>query len=181
MPASDRASGTSRSRNPGDYRLLRPAWAVLRDDLLAVPRFRLGAFALFFVTRFRLRFAEPLFFAARPEEEDLPPLECFFAPPLILLPKSLVFFAARTVERAVRAAACAPAHDLTRGALDIAHYRFAALRAFSQHGSDDATDDGAYWSADGADDSSCGGSGGGFADRRDRDGLIGAGHDLLGS
>ena len=72
-------------------------------------------------------------------------------------------------------------HDLTRGALDIAHYRFAALRAFSQHGSDDATDGGAYWSADGADDSSCGGSGGGFADRRDRDGLIGAGHDLLGS
>jgi hypothetical protein len=75
--------------------------------LLAVPRFRLGAFALFFVPRFRLRFTEPLFFAARPEEEDLPPLERFFAPPLTL-PKSLVFFAARTVERAVRAAAWAP-------------------------------------------------------------------------
>ena len=96
------------NRKVGDYLLVRPRRAVLRDDLLAVPRFRLETFALFFVTRFRLLFAEPLFFAARLEEEDLLPLDLLFAAVLRLLPKSLVFFAARTAEPAALAAAWAP-------------------------------------------------------------------------
>ena len=96
------------NRKTGGYLLLRPPRAVLRDDLLAVRRFRLGAFALFFVTRFRVLFAEPLLWAARLEAEDLPPLDFFFAATLLLPPKRRVFFAALTVERTVLTAAWAP-------------------------------------------------------------------------
>jgi hypothetical protein len=88
----------------------------LRDDLLVLPRLRLEAFALVFVGRLRLLRAEPLcfrllfaelrFLAPRLEEEDVRPLD-FFAP-LRLPPKSLVFFAARTVALAVLAATRAP-------------------------------------------------------------------------
>ena len=81
---------------------------VLRDALFAVLRFRLVFFALLFTARFRLLFAEPLFFAARLEDkEDLRPVDLFVA--LLRLPlKSLVFLAARTVEPAALTAAWAP-------------------------------------------------------------------------
>jgi hypothetical protein len=93
--------------NAKDYLLLRALRVLLRDDFLALLRFGLETFALFFVTRFLLVFLEPLFSAARREDEDLLPLD-FFEAPLRLAPKSLVFFAARTVERAALAAAWAP-------------------------------------------------------------------------
>jgi hypothetical protein len=93
----------------------------LRDDLLAVLRFRLAtfalflvvrfrlpAFAVFFVARLRLLLAEALFLAAWPRpEEDLLPLD-FFVAPLLLPPSNRVCFAARTVDRAVLAATWAP-------------------------------------------------------------------------
>ena len=68
-----------------------------------------------------------------------------------------------------------------RGAFDLAHHRLAALSAFAQHRSYDSTDRGTHWSSDGADDRSCSGSRGGFANCRDRDGFVGAGHVLLGT
>lgn len=93
--------------NAGDYFLLRPLRVVLRDDCLAVLRFLLGTFVLFFVIPLRLVLLDALFLATRREEEDLLPLN-FFEAPLRLAPKSLVFLAARTVERAALAAAWAP-------------------------------------------------------------------------